>query len=256
MIMTKEQVEAEVVRRSMENPSERIAKETPLASPESFMDELRAKFPKMAAVEPMTSEELQKSSQRALEALEERNRYSAWSIMAAGIYAEPFDMTKVADSVDRSEVQKVLDWQFSPKGIYVVGNSGGSKSRAVYAMLRRQYLTERRDVRIMDGPSFASYCSAAFANPEQTEERLNALVEPQILFIDDLFKRFTPATEDGAFTVIERRTSRKKPILITINYDANDLTAMSRGKGDVGIAKDMMAPILRRLAEFCEVITF
>jgi DNA replication protein DnaC len=166
-----------------------------------------------------------------------------------------FAMGLVKPDVNRDEIRKVTGWKFGPKGLYVYGPSGRSKSWAIYALVER-LLREGRTVTVLDGAAFSIQAGAAFSEAAKTEAWLKTMLAPDVLFIDDLGKRWTPATEDAAFAVIDRRTSRKKPILTSVNYTGEELQRMSNARGELAAVRDITTPLRRRLTDYCTRVIF
>lgn len=210
----------------------------------------------LAGVKVMTPDEIDKlnrerdaeiKDQQRAERLASRAKW--WEAICPARYREPFDFTKVAASVDRAEIQRVLDWRFSDRGLYLIGATGLSKTRAVATLLRRVYVDEGRSVKRMDGVQFANEAGAAFYSAPEAEKWLTGLTKPDVLWLDDLAKRWTPATEEAAFAVVERRTAEMRPLVITINYSREEMEAMTHDA-------EVVRPLLRRLRDYCDVVTF
>jgi DNA replication protein DnaC len=92
----------------------------------------------------------------------------------------------------------------------------------MHAMLQRVIVDEARSAVVMDGIRFANECVAAFRDSDTTEKWLEGLTRPDVLAIDDVAKRFTPATAEGFFAVMDRRSSRLKPVILTSNFTGTD----------------------------------
>lgn len=195
--------------------------------------------------------DIEERSEAARKALAEKWFNAGWNKICPEAFREPFLMSKLPPAVKRGGVQQVLEWEYGWRGLFIIGPTGHGKTRAVFQMLRRMK-EQGRTIGVLDGIQFASACTAAFGNDVSLDRWLREMVSYDILFIDDLAKRFTPATQQGLFAVLDRRTSRRKPVIITINISGDALEQM--------IAEDQRAnlagPIRRRLRDYCEVAVF
>lgn len=200
-----------------------------------------------------TTEELQERlaemDRRELVEMERQRWTATYHRLVPPMFREPWNQDKADASIKREEIDAVLDWKFSPRGIFLAGNSGRSKTRAIFHVVKRLVLVERRYVGVFDGVSFSNACSEAFSDPSQTERWLRKLVRFDVLVIDDLAKRFTPAAQQGAFAVIDRRGAALKPTLVTTNDSGDNLR-------DKIIDPNLADPLIRRLREYCEPIIF
>ena len=69
-----------------------------------------------------------------------------------------------------------------------------------------------------------------------------------MLFLDDAFRgRLSDAQELAMLGVVERRTSNGMPIIMTLNQT---------GKSLLDAHGERIEPIIRRLKEFCDDISF
>lgn len=176
-------------------------------------------------------------------------RVRLWAKICPDRYCEPFAWEKVAAEADHAALAQVLAWKYSDRGMYIVGETGASKSRAVGNALGRVFVDQGRSVRHMDGIEFANSAGAAFGDASKAEAWLRELCKPDVLWIDDFAKRWTPATEEAAFALVERRTARhNRPLIITNNYGKEGMEAMAH---DILV----MGPMIRRLKDYCDVIS-
>lgn len=235
--------EVERIKKVLPLPRQRVSSPEPVSAilPHIFQ----------AGEQSMTDKEVEARNREIadnyLPNLAKERRRERWERVVPGTYREEFDMRKVDPSVNLEEVQKILRWQPNPRGLYVQGESGHSKTRAVFAMLGREYLVHGHHFTYIGGIDFALEAAAKFGDCSQAQAWINALCLPEILFIDDAFKRWTPATEEAFFAVVEKRTAWKKPIIVTNNYTKAELTEQSKDQ-------QVVLPTLRRLREFCEVV--
>ena len=181
-------------------------------------------------------------------------RHQRFEILCPKAYRDAWNWELVKPEVDRDQAKLVMGWQYGPRGLYVCGESGHSKTRAVFQLLRRLVLQEGRKPHFLDGIEFSMLCTRAFGDPAQTQQLLRPLVTADLLVIDDLAKRWTPATEEGAFYVLEKRTAQELPVIVTLNYTAADLHAMQQARGELAQVRDLSTPLIRRLVDFCEPV--
>lgn len=203
---------------------------------------------------PMTKEQLLSTQQQTEEfqksERDRRRREEAearWNAICPAEFREPWDWAKC--QADRAEVEKVLNWKMGKGGLFLLGQTGQCKSRAVYALIKR-LVKEGIDPTIMSGTQFAAIAASKWANTDETERWLNAMARKPLVFIDDLGKRWTKSTEEAFFEVLDRRCARHAPIIITSNYDADDFARISAARGDGAIAQDLVAPIFRRIGDY------
>lgn len=184
-----------------------------------------------------------------LEALETTRREGRWKRLCPAEFRVPFERRLLPKEVRAGAVDEVLDWKFGPKGLWVIGASGYGKTRTMWQMLRREIVELNRTAVVMDGVEFSNACVAAFSDGSKTERFLQSLVQPAIFVIDDLAKRFTKSTAEAFFAVLDRRTARQRPLILTTNCDGKALEKM--------IADPQLSdPMRRRLRQFCETVIF
>jgi DNA replication protein DnaC len=214
------------------------------------LEELMAKF----HVTPEVREQLDAEAERADAAERENLRRTRllgrWRSMCPEKFRETFDPALVEADVDRAEIAAVTGWQYGPEGLFIVGESGRSKTWAMHAMLQRVIVDEARSAVVMDGIRFANECVAAFRDSDTTEKWLEGLTRPDVLAIDDVAKRFTPATAEGFFAVMDRRSSRLKPVILTSNFTGTDM------KEKIGDDRGLGDPLVRRIKQHCRVVVF
>ena len=148
---------------------------------------------------------------------------------------------------------KVLAWQYGPKGLLLVGPTGTSKTRCAWLLMRRLFQEERRRVMYFDGIGWGISVAQAYGEPDTTERWLDRLCRADVLFFDDLFKaKMTEAQEQALYGVFERRAAWLRPIIATMNSTGDMILARMTDNGRA----DRGEPLLRRMREFCEVVTF
>lgn len=153
-----------------------------------------------------------------------------------------------------AQLTDVLAWKPNKDGIglFLVGASRTGKTRCMWMLLKR-LISEGITVRAFDGIGWTLAVSRAFGEPSTTEDWLDGLIRPDILFLDDLFKgKITEAQEQAVQGVLERRSAYMKPTFCTSNTDATMLASRMTENG----ASDRAGSILGRIVEFCKVIKF
>ncbi len=143
------------------------------------------------------------------------------------------------------EWARIKEWQ--PKqdgqGLGLIGDTGKCKTRMVFEMLVRQRL--RFDYITGFGLQLAA--QEKWKDDAQ-RAKLATLRKSKVLVIDDLGKqRWTEAGEAEVFDIVEERTSHLRPIIFTSNQVGKDLEKV--------ISDNVCGPLLRRLREYCQIIT-
>jgi len=182
----------------------------------------------------------------AAEALR-RSRYEAWQRICPPIYQDTDPNHPSMPRSDRLAV--ILNWKYGPTGLIVRGVTRLGKTRSLWMLLKRLMVEEGRTVAALTDNQFASHCSAAYSvSSEVSELWKDELATADVLFLDDLGKcKLTDRVEADLFDLIETRTSNKRPIFITTNYDGKTLlTRLSPDRG---------APMIARLREFSTTLT-
>jgi DNA replication protein DnaC len=197
----------------------------------------------------------------AVRELHKRQKEGRWRTLCPAKFREPFNIDLIPASVDRVKIREVLAWTFSPKGLWIIGDTGLGKTTTMFKMLYREIIEHNRSAVIIDGIAFSNECSAAFGDPANTDKRLNKMVAPDILVIDDLSKRLTPATQQGFFAVLDRRVARLRPLIITTNVSGKMLFEGGideSGKQSKPLIDDpqLAGPMRRRLRQHCTPVIF
>lgn len=196
--------------------------------------------------EAAAAESEQRAERDRLDGMEFRKE--KWVERCPQKFREPFNFKLCKDGVDPDEIGRVMKWEFGPKGLYVIGHTGRSKTRAMFTLLRRLYVEENRQFTWVDGFRFANEAAAAWGDCDETEKWLASVCKPSIYFIDDLAKKWTASTEEAAFALLDRRGAANKPTFITINYSGDELRKMTYD------AK-VLEPFLRRVKDYMEIVT-
>jgi DNA replication protein DnaC len=143
---------------------------------------------------------------------------------------------------------EVMSWEHGPQGLFLAGPTATGKSRCAWLLAKRQWMAGK-SVRCLDYAGGIAYASRYSESPKLVEDWLERHCSVDLLLLDDVFKtRVTDSFESALFFVIARRTENQLPIIITANDSA--ATLLQRLSPDRGDA------MLRRLKEFCKVISF
>lgn len=145
--------------------------------------------------------------------------------------------------------KKVLNWNHeTSKGLLIQGETGKGKTRIAWLLVRRLMLDLKVRVRFITDPSFSREYSRRLGKGT-ADEWIDKLVRAPVLFIDDLGKSaVTPRYKEQFHDVLESRTSRNKPMIITTQLNRSAL--LERFGTDDGTA------IVRRLLEFTDIVNF
>lgn len=159
-----------------------------------------------------------------------------------------FQNTNTKDSrLNVQAIEKTMRWQFDPKGLLLHGKTGLGKTRAIWLLLHRLYFEGIR-FKWMTAATFCDRSSDA-AGKGESEEFVESLVNPQILFIDDIGKgKMTERNAGALFNVLDQRFINQKPVFMTMNLIGDELAKR--------IDPDMGAPLVRRMREFCHQVKF
>lgn len=193
------------------------------------------------------------SKREAAEALV-REKQEAWERLCPEEFREPWDWAKCR--APKAEVLKVLNWKYQKRGLFLLGDTGHCKSRAIWKLLEKLYLEQGKKMIVLTGTQFANQAAAAYGDCATAEAWTKKLARVDLLFVDDLGKRWTPSTEEAAFDIVDRRTAAQLPIFITSNYDAEQLAAISAGRGGGRVAADMVTPLFRRILDYTDQPVF
>ena len=187
-------------------------------------------------------------SKRQMDADTERE--SIWAKVCPASYRDTDPRDTRLNATARSVAGR-WDAARAMRGVGLIGSTGLGKTRCLFLALHRAHKEGRR-VAAISHAKFGRVAMDAFSG--QAEERarakdtLRALHRADVLLLDDLGK--PPSTERADSELeelIEDRTAHSRPILWSAN-----------GSGDWLISRfgaDRGEPTVRRLAEFCEVVS-
>jgi DNA replication protein DnaC len=136
------------------------------------------------------------------------------------------------------------------RGVAFVGPTGKCKTRVCYMILGRHHM-EGVKVYSLTATKLAELVQNKFSNDHELRassiETLKRIERVHMLLLDDIGQeRITDRTGSEFFSIIEQRTSFKRPTLWTSNLDA--------GTFKQALGADRGEPTLRRLREFSEIV--
>jgi DNA replication protein DnaC len=147
-------------------------------------------------------------------------------------------------------IKRVISHPICERGLRIVGPTGIGKTRLAYMMLKRFYL-DGVSMKTFDSTEFGSQASAAFRDGRE-RDFFKMMVEPEVLFLDDLGKnKNTERVIEALFTVVDRRGARQKPILFTMQYN---LKMLRRRLERDEIDDAMIDGLIRRMDEYCDLL--
>jgi len=151
---------------------------------------------------------------------------------------------------DFAEVAK--KWQYGHTGILFEGPPGTGKTRAAWHILKRMTYAGK-SVYGLTSTQFAKFAADQWhSNAEDKGAAVEAMERcrrTSLLLIDDLGKqKMTERGETELYDVLEHRTTNLKPTIITTNATSVQLAKM--------LSEDRRQPILRRIADFSQILKF
>lgn len=201
---------------------------------------------KDAILENLQRQDRERDSRQHAEFLT-RQSQEAWEKICPVEYRKEIDLDLLKDDERQAKLRaRLLAWSYNPKGIFLMGHTARGKTRTCWAALRAAHFAGR-SIYALDGIRFANEAAKAASDPENTERWIGKLTRPDILFIDDLGKRFTKSSAPLLFGVVERRTSNQKPMIITTNLTADKIK-------DLIDDQELSIPLVRRIGEFFETV--
>jgi DNA replication protein DnaC len=203
-----------------------------------------------AAVHDRCRDELSAGQRASAEATMLARRSEEWATLCPPIYQD----TDESLIPNQKALRRVLDWQMGATGLLLHGTPGKGKSRALWAILKREH-ESGRFIAAMTHTEFARKATAAAREGDKQAARwIRLLTDADILGIDDLGKsKFTTldgtgkAAEEMIYDVLESRWNHKRPCLITTNDTGASIAAKMSDRGPA---------FVRRLREFQTAISF
>jgi IstB-like ATP binding protein len=146
----------------------------------------------------------------------------------------------------RPWVNGVLRWQYGPKGLLVVGDTGTGKTWVMWRLLRR-LLDERCSVVTLDAVTYRSGLTSA-ARQGDAADYARRLVLVDVLYWDDFGQtHLSGAASEMLLHVVEQRTSHERPLLLTSQYSGDALESQFE-------RQQMGTAVRRRINDFCRIV--
>jgi IstB-like ATP binding protein len=151
-----------------------------------------------------------------------------------------------ADFLLRSWVKNVLQWEYGPEGLLVLGDTGTGKTWVMWWLLRR-LLEERRSVLTLDAVTFRSGLTSAARQGDSADyARTLALVD--VLYWDDFGQaHLSGAAREMLLHVVEQRTRHERPLLLTSQCSASAPESKCE-------RQEMGTAVSRRINDFCRIV--
>jgi DNA replication protein DnaC len=147
-----------------------------------------------------------------------------------------------------SKLDLALRWSYGRQGLLLYGASGRGKSRIAWAILKREFMAGK-SVEVLDCTFGFQYSSKFAVSAGDASRWVGGLMTVDLLLLDDVLKvKLTDSVEQALFAIVNSRTERGLPIIVTTNDTGESLAA--RMSDDRGPA------LLRRLREFSTTISF
>jgi DNA replication protein DnaC len=199
--------------------------------------------------EPCLSKRIHENdSKRDQEILNAKNN-AFWSEVPK-MYAETDKSRLQAILVAAIDGYDVASRDNSTKGLGIIGKSGAGKTRTAVEILHKAHLAGKT-ICYLKATKLTQAAQDRFHSDDQiknqAEARIRRAYKSQVLFLDDLGKgRLPNSAEELLYDIIDERCERGLPIIWTSNAGSKELKEM--------FSSDRGIPILRRLAEFCNII--
>ena len=145
-------------------------------------------------------------------------------------------------------LQKVLGWCYGARGLVMHGATGMGKSRCLYVLIARE-AKNNRTICILDHSAGYDYSALFGKDPTAASRWVEKHSTADILVLDDIFKvKLSDSFEQAIFSITATRTEKDLPLIVTCNDVGDSLaTRMSSDRGPA---------LIRRLREFCDIISF
>lgn len=168
-----------------------------------------------------------------------------WNTVCPPLYLDT-DLGKLPEK-NQAAARKIWQWPVCPRGIVLVGQSAGGKTRTLVKLFERLWY-EGSTIRMFFGQQFGHECAKQFG-ARNGENWMQELVTVDILLLDDIGKLvLTDRTERELFGLIDERIMYKRPVFATTNSGGEELKA--------GLRNDIGGALVSRLRRFCECMAF
>jgi DNA replication protein DnaC len=157
---------------------------------------------------------------------------------------------------NRDNIERVLAWQYGPRGLLIAGRATGTgKSRALAALTLRVFAEELVETSLWHSQElFAAITQRMSFGRDNAREFIEGLGRMPLVVIEDFGQEATAAMQEGQlqqwfFRMLDLRSAASLPCLITTNHTAESLAEKQRSE----LAVD---PLIRRLLKVAEPVRF
>lgn len=154
----------------------------------------------------------------------------------------------------RSQCEAVNSWDYQPRGLLLLGEHGGGKTRSAWALVHRLMTADGIDCQCYHAQDLAGrICEEIDYGADDARRFVLALASAPVLFIDDLGQEEVNRSQQGRVAswflrIIDARLGSGKPMIITTNYGAKRM--YEKYGYETGGA------IARRLRDGCDIVRF
>jgi len=165
-----------------------------------------------------------------------------------------FDIAHSKLEATRAQCAAVVGWRYGPKGLLLVGEHGGGKTRSAFALVQRLMTHDRLNVDWWTAQDLAGrICEEVEYGVDEARKFIDALSDARCLVIDDLGQEEVNASQRDRvqawmLSLIDKRCVKGLPMIVTTNYGAKRMY--------VKYGHERGGAIARRLSEHCEVLRF
>lgn len=199
---------------------------------------------KFVFVCPICSERHAEADQRKLSEAAPLRRAEAWKRLCPPAFIE----TEPHKLPSPGKLQRVLQWHYGSRGLVLNGPPGTGKSRCAWELMKREFVTGRK-IEALDCRFSFEYAARYGESPADLVAWMDRLMQADVLLLDDVFKcKLTASLESALFAILNFRTERKLPVILVTNDTGDSLNTR--------ISEDRAGPMIRRIREFAETITF
>lgn len=193
---------------------------------------------------PGCSEKHAEQDQRDASARSGVRRTEAWNSICPALFRD----TDPSRLPRPTKLQAALNWQYGPRGLILFGATDKGKSRVAWEVLKREFKAGKT-VAAIDCAFGYTYAAKFAESTAEAARYVERLMSVDLLLLDDVLKvKLTDSFEQALFAIVNERTERLLPVILTTN-DTGE-TLLDRMSADRGPA------LLRRLRQFCTSVNF
>lgn len=159
-----------------------------------------------------------------------------------------FQDTNPAKLPNPGKLDRVMNWQYQPKGLMLWGATGRGKSRCAWVLLKREY-DAGKSISALNSSFGYEYSRRFVLSAADAVKWVDHQCFVDLLLLDDVLKvKLTDSVEQALFVIVNYRTEYQLPIIFT-TQDTGD-TLIARTSEDRGGA------LVRRIREYTTAINF